>query len=133
MKYKNVEYQLWKNPMTGTYCAYVKLQKNHPFIVTLRKTHIEELYQGRKIKVNNFRDLPIKVHGKLSFGRYYKDNSNPRFTKGWWIGWDYGHKGDFAPKLKLKRGRKEKFWSEKEVIAECKNVIEQVIKYYNVC
>lgn len=130
--FNGLEYQTWENPITGTWCGYVKLPENHPFIETLKETHKEELFDGKIIDVNNFKGLKVKCHGKLSFGKLY-ENDTPRFTKGWWIGWDYGHKGDFAPRLKLKKGMKERFYSEKEVITECKAVIKQVIDALNVC
>lgn len=130
--FQELEFTTWENPITGTWCGYVKLPPKHPYIAVLRKTHKETLFDNKKIDVHNFRDLPIKCHGNLSFGTKVEFD-NQKFTKGWWIGWDYGHKGDYAPKLTLKKGRKERFYSEKEVITECKAVIKQVLDALNVC
>lgn len=131
-KFNGLEYSTWENPITGTWCGYVKLPENHPFIEILKKTHKEELYPTVIIKVHNFKGLPVKCHGKLSFGTEIKKPYRD-FTKGWWIGWDYGHKEDFAPKIGKRKGKKERFYSEKEVIAECKAVIKQVLDALNTC
>ena len=53
------------------------------------------------------------------------------FSLGSWIGWDYGHYGDYTSLFSsfsdsfIREGKK---WTEKEVEKECKNVIRQLLK-----
>ena len=56
--------------------AYLGLSKDHP-------------WAGARCY-----DIPLDVHGGLTFGRW---GDGELFPKGlYWIGWDYGHLGDFS-------------------------------------
>lgn len=130
--FRGLEYTTWENPATGSLCGYVKLPAKHPFIELLKKKTYYKLFSGKKMVIYGYDKLPIECHGGLTFGTNVRKPYHD-FTKGWWIGWDYAHLGDCCPKLPLRMGEKERLWSEKEVIAECKAVIKQVLDALNVC
>jgi hypothetical protein len=57
-------------------CAYVGLPSGHP------------------LAGHSYDDLPIHVHGGLTFGR---EGDGKQWPGGFfWYGWDYGHAGDYA-------------------------------------
>lgn len=59
----------------GTHpCCYIKLAEGHK-------------YHGK-----NYDDIPLGVHGGLTFSDNVKQDE--RWSDGWWIGWDYAHLGD---------------------------------------
>ena len=109
--YKGLEYTIFNN--LGTYCGYVKLPDNHPYIklIHLKKDYTMNFEVG-------YDDMDIECHGGLTFSRIIKVNNEylQGFSRGAWIGWDYGHFSD-----------KNKGFTEEKVEQECKNVIEQVL------
>lgn len=75
-----------------------------------------------------YEEIDIVVHGGLTYSR----SSLATVDKaGWFIGWDYSHYGDFTgadmmfpPELQF--GGKQ--WTTEEIIDECLNVINQMVK-----
>ena len=67
----------------------------------------------------------IDCHGGIT----YSDKQLKTVDKtGWFIGWDYAHCYDYSgcmPEI-LNAGTKR--WTTAEIIAECKNVIDQLVK-----
>lgn len=61
----------------------------------------------------------IDCHGGLT----YSENRLLLDYGGWWIGWDYGHNGDYCGFTDF-GGRR---YTTEEVVEECKRVIDQVI------
>lgn len=125
MKYKNIEYKVIIHPLLGNLCGYVRIPDKH-------------LLQ----KIEDYDDMNINCHGGLTFCKRVEEDeieSNTKFTKGYWIGWDYAHSGDFSPVLgamlnKTEKARtelletgKEKMWQPDDVEKECKNVINQLL------
>jgi hypothetical protein len=85
-------------------CAYLGVPKDHP------------------LAGFGYDDLPMQVHGGLTFGSEGKKN----WPEGWyWYGWDYGHSGDYCTyyddKLRTSAFRDGKKWTVNEVIAEAKD------------
>lgn len=96
--YKGYEYAIVSRGFHP--CAYVKLTEGHK-------------YYGA-----DFDDIPINCHGGLTYSYCYV---NSLFTDGgWWIGWDYAHCTDQIGKTEGKK------WTTSEIIAEVKQVIEQL-------
>lgn len=76
---------------------------------------------------------PVEAHGGLTFGEYINDKKldfPQGFTKGWWIGWDYGHICD-KDRFTMARYATCPDWTEELVEKECKRVIEQILKFEN--
>ena len=98
----------------GTHpCAYVEIPKDNP------------LYK------KDYEDIDISCHCGLTFS---DDLTHVRTDlTGWFIGWDYAHVGDYigSPtsyyEKELFDGKK---WTTEEVYEEVKNVIEQLIHYF---
>lgn len=122
--YKNIEYLVWKNPEMLFFCGYVKLPDNHKWIEHLRKT---KKIKGLSFKITYYDLIPVECHGGITFGEYIKKDTE-RFTKGYWIGWDYCHSTDYIPMIPNLKGKKLKVWTEKQVENECFKVIEQILK-----
>ncbi len=94
-------------------CAYVAVTKDHPYFE------------------KNVDDIPIDVHGGIT----YDSNDlqwNPVLLEDvWWIGWDYGHAGDFSGcylRPKMTFTPEEKKWTTQEIKNEVFKVIEQLKK-----
>ena len=96
-------------------CGYIALQKGQPY------------YNAK-----NYKDVSdLKCHGGCTFVEkgYHQDTINveDKYTV---IGWDYGHYNDFSG-IYLQDNfpipwRDMKIWTTKEIIEECKQVIEQL-------
>lgn len=74
-----------------------------------------------KLAGKDYNDIDIECHGGLTYGR------NRLLTvdkKGWFIGWDYGHCGDYRGDCRFTMGNKR--WTTEEIVEECKSVIEQI-------
>jgi hypothetical protein len=72
----------------------------------------------------DYNDIPLSVHGGLTFGEKGKEGGN--WPKGYyWYGWDYGHSGDkpfyaLDPTLGISYHSNDHGWTAKEVIPEIK-------------
>ena len=118
-KYKGVYYLIKQNPRMYFWLAYIKLPKNHKWA-----------------KKKDYDDIPLDCHGGLTFmktftGKETKEENWWGFTKGTWIGWDYGHVGDFIDYgFTFSKGHTfidtEKKWEYEEVEEEVKEVIKQL-------
>lgn len=64
-----------RNPSLGMLCGYVGVPKGHP-------------WHGQ-----HYDDLPVRVHGGLTFSGILHDDDPER----WWIGFDCGHMMDVVP------------------------------------
>lgn len=131
--YQGLEYVIYRAPETGHFCAYIKLPDTHPWIEFLKQIKYYNMpYIRKRQTIRNYAAIPLEVHGGVTFGSRVKVPSK-RFTKGWWIGWDYAHVGDFIT-LVQQDGTVSipepdgKIWDMSEVEADCKEAIEQVIK-----
>ncbi|WP_417136675.1 hypothetical protein [Ruminococcus bromii] len=81
----------------------------------------------------------IDCHGGLTYGRDYLSALDTEKTNGkWYIGWDYAHYGDYMPNSYISMSgvhinmfgvyeEWEKRWTTEEIVAECKNVINQIV------
>lgn len=111
----------------GHYCAYVRLPNNHSYVKLLSKQKWFALGKGHRHYHYNYDAVPVDCHGGLTFGDKIptKNKSVQGFTKGWWIGWDYAHYGDYTP---MSFGIGEgKVWQHEEIEKDCKNVIRQLL------
>ena len=81
-------------------------------------------------KLNGFteKDLYLCCHGGVT---YSKESLPRQGEKGWWIGWDYAHWGDFVPfiSMGIDIDRTQRKWTTEEVVEECLNVIDEVWVY----
>lgn len=76
----------------------------------------------------------IRCHGGINYTEYdgtltMFDDDYIYVPRGSWIGWDYGHSGDFnghTPTVTSFAGVKRKKWTVKEVCKECESVIRQL-------
>lgn len=103
-KYKTYEFEIWNR--SGVPTAYIKFPIDILSNEVL-KTAIE---------------LKLVVHGGITFtgNLNYREDSSA-----YWIGWDYGHAGDYMnlPGIKLSGQR----WTTRKIYKEVKNVIRQII------
>lgn len=98
-------------------CAYIEIPKTHRWYGKL-------YYRDEELE-------DIECHGGLTYSDNLshvlgKEEANGR----WFIGWDYGHSGDYAADYSTRPGFLDdsKKWTTKEIFEEVKNVIEQIIK-----
>lgn len=74
----------------------------------------------------DYPDIDISCHGGLTYSREYLRTVD---KKGWFIGWDYAHYGDFMGyELNIPVGIRVngKRWTTAEIVEECKQVIDQI-------
>lgn len=78
-------------------------------------------------KLNGHTDVSyLCCHGGVT---YIKEYLPKWYEKGWWIGWDYAHWGDYVPFLSDGIVRGHRKWTTEEVVEECLNVIDEVWEY----
>lgn len=96
--------------------AYIKIPKTHK-------------YYGI-----DYNDLDINVHGGLTYSKN-KLIINFKELKGWFIGWDYAHYGDYVSwqektLSKIKEWGSSKFsnkkWTTQEILEDVKSVCKQL-------
>ena len=102
-------------------CAYVKLPNDHPYFN------------------KNYGECEIEVHGGLTYSDI--DCRTQEGNTGWWLGWDYGHFGDFTDTYleiqmfnAILAGTQyegasigaDKIWTVDEIVNECHSVIGQL-------
>lgn len=78
----------------------------------------------------DYDDIDIECHFGLT---YASEHLSTVEEKGWFIGWDYAHYCDFAGyELTFSSNRRTygKMWTTKEIVDECKAVIDQLEKKY---
>lgn len=104
--------------------------KNFDYYVLNLKTHPTAYVDVSDSPLNGVLcyDIDISCHGGLT---YSEKTLRTVDKKGWFIGWDYVHYGDYADcdSDMYLNGKK---WTTEEIVEECKNVIDQIVaKYYN--
>ena len=86
---------------------------------------------GTDLQYKDYNDIDIECHFGLTYSREYLNGVN---RKGWFIGWDYAHCDDYVgykePFFETMRS-KGKRWTTEEIVAECKDVIDQIIEMEN--
>lgn len=82
--------------------------------------------KGHKYYKKSYDSIPIDCHGGLTFAD--KDfNYNPIVIKDhWWIGWDYGHYGDYT--MLVTEDSKSTRWTTEIIYKEVQDVIKQLRK-----
>lgn len=138
MKIKPMKYEterktelLYTNKYNG-FKYYVMSMGTHPTAyIEIPKRDI--LYRLGYKDIDN-----IYVHGGFTYEKDYLTGVN---HKGWFIGWDYAHAGDYMGYFEdFKKYLKNyvsgysyesyKKWTTEEIIEECKDVIDQIIENY---
>lgn len=103
--------------------AYVQLNDNDPiYIGPLRHANDDQ-------EELTYDDFLIECHGGLT---YYADQlyvGNHDILPGHWVGWDYAHCEDYYGYDYDNPYYHTKKWTTKEMVDECKNVIDQVVEY----
>ena len=99
-----------RNPEIGILCGYIALPLKHP------------------LAGKNYDDIPIQVHGGLTFG---DKGDGSRYEKGYyWYGFDCGHFRDFAPKivelLETMGGSDTNHWYENTTYRNVEYVKEEI-------
>lgn len=115
---------------------YNDIYKNYHYYILNLGTHPTAyiaIPKGHKLYGQDYNDIynicDINVHGGLTYSNHNLMGIN---SEEWFIGWDYAHCGDYCgyeeimPESIRTYGKK---WTTKEIIEECKNVIEQIIEF----
>ena len=124
--YKNYDYMVLN--IRGThFCAYIRLPESHPFYQLPYEAIDLDCHGGLTFsEMTDFENVRLRVWDPWSGlwwipGRWVEE----KVKKGYWIGWDYAHDGDFSPLWPELGGRE---WTADEVALEAKMVIEELIK-----
>lgn len=84
--------------------------------------------KDNKLYGKEIEQIDINVHGGITYseeGLYIKDG---QVIEGWFIGWDYGHYGDYLGFEETYRtGRKK--WTTEEIKREVCNACYQLYRY----
>ena len=93
-------------------CSYVRIPAGH------------RMYQKDFGKIWNDDDYYIKCHGEITWAGPFPDKKliQPDEVV-WWIGWDYGHAGDYNASFPSTGDRK---WTIEELTSHVKDVITQL-------
>lgn len=107
--YKGFEFYIMN---LGTHpTAYIKIPNTHK-------------YYGK-----HYDDINLYVHGGLTYSDDYLYLNEHKKIKGWFIGWDYAHYGDFVGyDMIFCENYTNKKWTTEEILKEIKNAIDQLEK-----
>lgn len=93
----------------GSYpTAYVGVDKNHPL--------------WAEPKYEKYRSLG--AHGGITYKEFIAPKS--AIKDRWWIGWDYGHSGDYMAHLPESLTKGARKWTREEILTHVKDVIRQL-------
>jgi hypothetical protein len=95
--------------------AILNLGGSHP-------TAYVRLPEGHKYDCEDYENIDIAVHGGLTYARSYVQEVDKR---GWWIGWDYNHWGDYSGAFNSTQLDRKK-WTTKEILEHVKDVVIQL-------
>lgn len=105
--------------------------KNFDYYVLNLKTHPTAYIDVSDSPLNGvfYDDIDISCHGGLTYSEEVLKTVD---KKGWFIGWDYAHYGDYTGFGCPTYEEQYKKWTTEEIVEECKLVIDQIVaKYYN--
>lgn len=125
MEYKQMEY----TPDNKNEVLVADEYNGHDFVVKSMGWHPTAYVRLNKEEPINLDD--IKCHCGVTYSEDHLNMDGLR-VKGFWVGWDYGHACDFngiclRPEMEA-LSRHGKKWTTEEIVAECKNVIDQLIE-----
>ena len=124
-----------------TEVLYSGTYKDYEFYILNLGTHPTAYINVKNnmlLNKKNYDDININVHGGLTYSKDYLNINDVEEIKGWFIGWDYAHFGDFSGYdfmfstihhdfiSSLNQNKK---WTTKEIYEDVKSVIEQCINY----
>lgn len=72
----------------------------------------------------DYDDIILHCHGGLTYSEPYLKTVE---KKGWYIGWDYAHYGDYVY-YGYETSINDKRWTTDEIVDECKSVINEIIE-----
>lgn len=130
MEYKEMIYQSERlvNPIILATDEY----KGFPYYVVSNGTHPCAYVDvsGTKLHGMDYDEIDVFCHGGLTYSDKYLSGVD---KTGWYIGWDYAHCDDWVGYYDNSRSfmRKANRWTTLEMIDECKDVIDQIIKITN--
>ena len=105
--------------------------KNFDYYVLNLKTHPTAYIDVTDSPLNGCdEDIDISCHGGITWCDNFVKYIN---KKGWFIGWDYAHFGDYIDCGDAALNNmflNDKKWTTEEIVEECKNVINQIIEKY---
>ena len=105
--------------------------KNFDYYVLNLKTHPTAYVDVTNSPLNGCNeDIDISCHGGITWCDNFVKSID---KKGWFIGWDYAHYGDYMDYGYASVNNmfpNDKKWTTEEIVEECKNVIDQIIEKY---
>lgn len=101
------------------------------FILNLgtHPTAYMKIPENSKYYGKDMEEIDLNVHGGVTYVRDYLYISEKQKIDGWFIGWDYGHYGDYAgyeellPQAIRAGGKK---WSTKEIYQEVRKACYEI-------
>ena len=120
-----------KNRLEGAEQIAAGTYKNFDYYVLNLHTHPTAYVDVSDSLLNGvlYYDIDIFCHGGLT---YSEPTLKTVDKKGWFVGWDYAHYGDYIHGVETYLNYYNKKWTTEEIVKECKNVINQIVtKYYN--
>lgn len=106
--------------------------KNFDYYVLNLKTHPTAYIDVTNSPLNGCdEDIDISCHGGITWCDNFVKHID---KKGWFIGWDYAHYGDYmgyGDVLFNNMFQYKKKWTTEEIVEECKNVIDQIVEKYH--
>ena len=106
--------------------------KNFDYYVLNLKTHPTAYVDVSDSPLNGvcYEDIDISCHGGITYSESILKTVD---KKGWFIGWDYVHYGDYMAYGYAAINNmfpNDKKWTTEEIVEECKNVIDQIVEKY---
>lgn len=95
-----------------------------PFYVLSLGTHPCAYVDIAPLGLHAINERDIDCHGGIT---YHRDYLSTVGHKGNFLGWDYAHCMDHSGDLQFLDLGYSKRWTTKEMVAECKNVIDQIV------
>lgn len=116
---------IYSNRKENPKVLYIGEYKGHKFVILSLGSH-PTAYVENKMAITDYHDCRLDnvcVHGGFTYCDTGYWNSESKKTL--WLGWDYGHLGDYYYTDPPYPGKQ---WTTTEIYNEVKSVIDQIIK-----
>lgn len=126
---KNYKEMVYSHDLENCIVLAQDFYKEYEFFVINLGNHPCCYVRLKSRKYDNYDDYnkKINVHGGFTYLEtfLYTDEQEYIIDDNGFLGWDYAHYGDYTVGFNYKSLKK---WTTEEMVAECKHVIDQLIK-----
>lgn len=107
------------------------IYRGYHYVIASLGTHpcaYIEIPEGHRYYNEAYDEIPLDCHFGLTYTNDTGILNGDNWRSGYWIGWDYAHLGDYYCAKGYSKSPLLKRWTTEEILAEVKNVINQLVE-----